>query len=340
MTADGGEEVHECPVDGCEYSSGSGRGVKIHHKKAHGVSIAGIEVECEWCGKTRIMKSNMTVPSGRHFCKSQDGGPNSECKNKWQSKHFSGDQNPSWGGGTVDVECAWCGDLVSLIPSHIDRSERHFCKAENGDRISDCYRMWLSENRSGEDNSLWDGGAVSVECAWCGESKRVNRYNADRSEYHFCPADDGTGHSECRREWLSKNWRGEDSPVWNGGSAIYYGPNWDRQRLRTIIRDAGRCVGCSKPATEQFETHGYGFHVHHIRPLKTFLFINADYDRDWESANALSNLVTCCTSCHNDFERESRENYPPDEYPRYIHPPETGTETPAEVVQADLSEFV
>lgn len=119
---------------------------------------------------------------------------------------------------------------------------------------------------------------------------------------------------------------GEDHPCWNGGHAGYYGPNWGRQRKKALERDDFQCVGCGRSREGQYELWGSDLEMHHKRPLTTFPFVDDEYNRDWEEANALSNLMTCCNACHPAFDNASRAQYPSDEYPRYIEPKDDAKE--------------
>ena len=59
------------------------RMVKIHHKKAHGESIAGVELTCDYCGETyRVPPS--TAERGSRFC-------SRECQTSKQSEEFAGE---------------------------------------------------------------------------------------------------------------------------------------------------------------------------------------------------------------------------------------------------------
>jgi len=59
------------------------RMVKIHHKKAHGESIAGVELTCEWCEETyRVPPS--AADRGSRFC-------SRECQTNMQSVENSGE---------------------------------------------------------------------------------------------------------------------------------------------------------------------------------------------------------------------------------------------------------
>lgn len=70
------------------------------------------------------------------------------------------------------------------------------------------------------------------------------------------------------------------------------GPNWYKQRQRTLIRDGYRCQICNKRIGRYARDYG----VHHIRPFREFA-------GDYVSANQLSNLITLCLRCHGRVER-------------------------------------
>ena len=80
----------ECPT--CEENFSSDRGMKIHHKRKHGESIATgpstIEIECYLCGDTHEMIEWVADENPRNFC-------SDECRNEWLSEFRSGDDNPA-----------------------------------------------------------------------------------------------------------------------------------------------------------------------------------------------------------------------------------------------------
>ena len=80
---------------------------------------------------------------------------------------------------------------------------------------------------------------------------------------------------------------GPNSPTWKGGRSEYYGPNWESQRKACLRRDRFTCRRCGLTQ----EQTGKEPDVHHLIPIRTF---NKDYDR----ANALPNLVSLCSCCH------------------------------------------
>lgn len=79
--------------------------------------------------------------------------------------------------------------------------------------------------------------------------------------------------------------------TWN----YYYGPDWSTRREEVIERDGGVCRVCrlSRREAEQ------DLNIHHIRPARGFACGDTvNYDK----MNDLSNLVTLCSSCHQQFE--------------------------------------
>lgn len=55
-----------CPT--CDDAFSTERGMKIHHKRVHGESIAGRDVECHTCGDTYPEKPCLIEKNTRHFC--------------------------------------------------------------------------------------------------------------------------------------------------------------------------------------------------------------------------------------------------------------------------------
>jgi len=87
----------------------------------------------------------------------------------------------------------------------------------------------------------------------------------------------------CSRPCFWSHHRGENHHCWQGGTDRYYGPNWKSQRRRALRRDKRICQTCGMSE--------HRMNVHHIIP-------RSEFDHDWKSMNALSNLVTLCSACH------------------------------------------
>lgn len=82
-------------------------------------------------------------------------------------------------------------------------------------------------------------------------------------------------------------------PGWVGERVFSRGPNWAAQRELALARDGRACRQCG--AVEQ---PGRPLQVHHVRPYSAFGEPGRD-SVDWQSANALDNLVTLCSTCHH-----------------------------------------
>lgn len=100
----------------------------------------------------------------------------------------------------------------------------------------------------------------------------------------------------CSRECFIKSgvFVGDKSVSWVGGPTTYRGRGWLAARKLAVTRDNGCCVVCSKQV-------GSSIHVHHIVPFRNFESI-AD-------ANAITNLVCLCGSCHPKHEHTSPEKF-------------------------------
>lgn len=304
--------------------------MKLHHAKTHDESIAGVLVECEWCGEEKRVTPSRAENTDFFLC-----SIDSDCKSEWQSENFSGEDNPRWKGGKATVECSWCSADVEKIPAKIERDGHHFCGGDadchakwcsknlsgeksphwkGGPRTvectwcgadikkppriatqaknyfcggSDCYAKWRSEKLSGKNHPSWKGGLVTVECAWCGSDLERKPANATRHERHFC------GNDNCWGEWLSENRTGENHPSWKGGSSMY-GPGFTDGKKEMVRERQGRkCAGCGVHESEQPTR----LSVHHIQNARTF--------NNAEARNDESNLVALCRSCHSTWEKMS-----------------------------------
>lgn len=91
---------------------------------------------------------------------------------------------------------------------------------------------------------------------------------------------------------------GEDHHSWKGGCHPY-GPNWHEQREERLERDDYQCVVCGIGDDEHREANGRGLDVHHVIPLRKFV---TDGDLDHTAANALTNLISLCRTCHARWE--------------------------------------
>lgn len=258
------QDVYECPT--CDYTTDAPNGVGIHHHHAHGESIAKVEVECEFCGDT-VEKYRCNIKdSDRVFC-----GP--ACRGKfWEA--LPPEEQPTWKGGDVEVECWICGSKIEVGEWRVERTNRFVC----GDA---CKSEWASRTRSGEQNPLYN--SVEIECDWCGETTTKIPARIERSKRDFCS-------HECHSKWEAENLIGERSPHWKGGRRDY-GPGWHEKKRRAVReRDGFECRECGKTQTESIEAHGRKLDVHHlVNPAKS---INPAVH------NAPRNLVTLCIPCH------------------------------------------
>lgn len=258
-----------CAWGGCEREFDNTYGMKVHHVSVHGESIAGVAVDCAWCGATKHVDPHEAEKYDNHFC-----GP--DCHGEWKSANLTGEDSPSWSRGTK--ACAWCGTTKPVQQHRIKSNENHYCGPE-------CQGNWLAENRSGEDSPNWEGGPVAVGCTWCGSEKQVPQTHAETRKRHFCGR-------RCMGDWLAANWSGEDHPNWKGGT-FRYGTGWTEEKREAVReRQDRRCASCGVHEDETVRK----LPVHHIRPARTF-------DDDDPGRHDKSNLVALCQPCHMEWEQ-------------------------------------
>lgn len=269
----------ECPTCGNTYASE--KGVKIHHKQVHGESIAGVEVECAWCGDTFRKKQSWAERVDNHFC------PGKDCEHKWRSERFTGEGGPAWNGGDVELDCTWCGDDIERKSYRVERSDRHFCNRN-------CFDEWLESDdcdRSGENSPRWNGGLETVECAVCGTEKEVKAHRVEDYDRHFC-------RGSCKAEWVSNNFSGDGNPAWNGGHDFYTAMRtlvddnvWTKAREECRERHNRECAVCGVDERELDRK----LDVHHIVPVLS------------GGTNGQYNLIPLCQECHGPVESYTRD---------------------------------
>lgn len=139
---------------------------------------------------------------------------------------------------------------------------------------------FTSERVKGEKNNKWVK-PIEFECGNCGKRFSLKpwlvRQNTSTTGKRFCRPD-------CSRAYL----RGENHPLYVGGSNTYRGAGWEAARLVAVRRDNGTCQDCKTYI-------GDSIPVHHIRPFREF--------RTSQEANRPENLACYCQSCHMKAER-------------------------------------
>lgn len=97
---------HDCPKDGCDYTSDSELGIKQHHKRTHGISLTKVEVTCDWCENVFQRQQSVNEAHECTFC-------SQECKYQALANQMSeerrgegnpmygktGEDHPNWNGG-------------------------------------------------------------------------------------------------------------------------------------------------------------------------------------------------------------------------------------------------
>lgn len=316
----------ECVYTGCGLTFDTRRGMKIHHANTHGESISGFVYECSNCDKEyQDPRSGLEDSQEYTFCsvecseeyleddpldrtktvkrecsncgntverkpseseKYENVFCDSSCYGDWQSLQ-TGEDNRNWDPGNhINVNCSWCDEDLVRDKYVVEQNDLFFCNA------SECQARYNSEHLSGPDNPLWQGEIV--ECQWCGQEKSITPTETERYDNHFCDLD-------CCGKWRSENMVGEDAPRWKGGvSDTYYGPEWKRQRRKTLERDDFTCRSCGMEGEEHRIEYSKQLHVHHI-----IRFLSFEHSED---ANRLSNLVTLCKDCHKTAEKMPKKD--------------------------------
>lgn len=244
-----------------------------------------IDTVCVICGKP-LKRRHDHLKKYRPTC-------NHTCRGQLLAQINSGENNGMY-KGLVDVECSNCGKPLKRYPCHADAFQHFFCTPK-------CQGEWRAKTgvTRGKNNARWKGGPVSVSCASCGKELARERDQVERNTNHFCD-------HVCYGAWLSENNTGENSPSWRGGWSAYYGPSWFGQREKARERDGEKCQVCGITKKKL----GKAPDVHHIRPFREFGYVVGENENHIQ-ANALSNLITLCFSCHRKAETGKIALQPP-----------------------------
>jgi hypothetical protein len=253
----------ECPTCGDEFDTD--RDKNVHHKLAHGESLAKSEYECVNCGSVQ-MELDCDITGERYYC-------SRECVDEYRDQ-IPTESQPAY-AGRVAVECAYCGEEKEVTPSYFERHERHFCG-------SGCYGEWLSENVVGKDHPDWKERVV-VECIICGEEYEKEQHRVESRPRDLCSRD-------CLSKWLSKYNSGPAHWQWEGGR-MEYGPGFTSEVREEVRAEADcRCEDCAQTQSSHLEETGRKLHVHHI--------CGARRSTNPAVYNAKRNLVALCHDCH------------------------------------------
>ncbi|UBF23364.1 HNH endonuclease [Haloarcula tailed virus 3] len=206
----------ECPTCGRSDFS-SEKGMKQHHARAHGESISGFTLVCDWCGDEYTRRK-----------------------------------------ATLTGEYGYCSrSCRGAHKSHMNSTPRQ------------------PEKR----------------CQICGEAYNPRKYRKEQSK---------TCSPECRGEWLSRNFSGQNSHFWRGGKSVSDAVKktlstnaWHRVAEEYRETTDRTCEKCGAP-TDEFEQR---LDVHHIVPLNC------------GGTNNHYNLMLLCRSCHREAESFIRQ-YP------------------------------
>lgn len=267
---------YECPS--CDYTTDHEGGMKIHHEKTHGESIAKTSVTCDNCGDTVERYESEMEGHKYKYC-------GARCRDDHRSELPSQDQ-PAYKGGRETVECYVCSTNISVKSYRLERSERFFCSDE-------CKSEGQSKLHSNGkiDNKI---KKTAVECDWCGCETQKLPGRIERSEQDFCSP-------ECHNEWMAEYQHGPNHHQWEGGRREY-GPGWNESKRESVReRDGRECYDCGKSESENINEVGRKLDVHHLVPPAK--------NTNPAVHNAKRNLMSLCLNCHR--KREAQENSSP-----------------------------
>lgn len=186
-TTSGKDSSVECPTCG-RTDFESKKGMRQHHKRAHGESIAKATLECDWCGmEFERWKSQLEEETGS-FCSPQ-------CHLEDHNK--SGSDAPHY--RSIPVQCVHCGEGVERRLSRIKRADNIYCSREcaDSDHSDRMVNSGNSNYKHGKSDTIrygsnWEEQREKAirrdgfECVVCGLPRRESYelYGADLNVHH------------------------------------------------------------------------------------------------------------------------------------------------------------
>lgn len=177
-------------------------------------------------------------------------------------------------------KCLINSEIITSYCEHCEEPFQHKSTHHRRFCSKDCWH----NHAVGENNPTWN--SAKIECANCHKSLVRQLHRLDMNDLQFCT-------QQCRADYYSLVIVGPEHHLWRGGVKHYRGPNWYRQRDKARERDGFRCQHCGKTEKQL----GKKLHVHHIVPFREFGYIRG-VNENYKTANAMSNLISLCQSCH------------------------------------------
>ena len=222
---------------------------------------------CECCGKEYNAKR-----SSSKYC-------SRECQIKARTKK-------------VKVKCDYCGKLIEVKSCHMKKHEHHFCNSQ-------CRGKWDSLNKTGENSPKYS--RVEIKCDYCGKPFIIQKYKLEEGINHYCSRECqhnsliGRKHTEEYKQKMREiTPRGEDSPHWKHDKTdeerererSY--PEYHQWRNEVFERDNYTCQCCG---AKNGNGKTVNLNAHH----------KDGYHWCVERRHDVTNGVTLCTECHNEF---------------------------------------
>lgn len=216
--------------------------------------------KCEICNKEMVLRTVnkkgeknfgniITTDKNKRFC-------SRECQNKWQN-------NVSW---EVRVGKETADRIRKETSQRVKGNKNPTCNPDIAKKVSEGLKLYLKEHpeeRVGDNNAFYGKSHTEEYKKWAKESRK-GKWSYNEEQY---------------LKKIENQPRGENSPMWKGGTSFSpYSPDFNNKLKRKIkIRDNYQCCVCNKQTQKLF--------IHHI-----------NYDKLDSNEK---NLISLCNSCHS-----------------------------------------
>lgn len=278
----------KCPTCGEVFDNQ--HGMKIHHSRKHGESIAGITVSCSVCNEDVTRRPHRVDRDRDNFCSleclrihnnEEQGYEKEELVAEVKRLHEQLGKTPTLG------DLREHGEITQAV------FYRHFKGGWNAALSEAGVGLNRHQVSVSKEDCLQDLRKTEMKLSRVPTTKEQERYgkHSVKTFYKFF---DSWREAVSSAGLDDSNVRGRNLPASERNGHPDYGPNWQQQREKALKRDNRCCQGCGMDSQNHKEKYGRGLDVHHIIPARK-------YD-DYNKQNRLGNLLSLCIKCHRKYE--------------------------------------
>lgn len=188
-------------------------------------------------------------------------------------------------GDNETKRCWKCGGCLPIVEFHNDKTRKDGLSPKCKKCEHEYYMEHNGKNRERRNPK------IQITCDNCGKLCSVHQSVYALSKHHFC-------NRQCNDEWMSKNYRAEGNPNWQGGFSsenqrVRKTKEYREWREAVFARDNWTCQDCGE--------RGAYLHPHHVFEFAEFK------EHRFEVWNGASLCVPCHAKYHSSLQHREVE---------------------------------